>query len=197
VPNDGDSGGEARDAQLSPSLDPRSPIPGLQIRQANPDDLEVVLRFRLALLREHAANPMYGRLRADAPERARKLFAAQLTAASEITYLAEAPDGDSGDAPRSAPRAIGILRCIESRGSPLLDPARYGYVASVYVIPEARRHGIVHRLLEAAVEWCDARGLDEIRLHTAVDNESGNAAWSALGFEIVEHLRTRPLHPDR
>ena len=155
------------------------------MRAATPDDLETVLAFRLALLREHAANPVYGRLRADAPERARRLFAAQLAASGEVTLLAE----------RGPRQPVGILRCMESRGSPLLDPARYGYVASVYVLPEARRLGVLHALLDAAAAWCDARGLDEMRLHSAADNAVGNAAWDALGFRVVEHLRTRPVHP--
>jgi ribosomal protein S18 acetylase RimI-like enzyme len=84
---------------------------------------------------------------------------------------------------------------MESRGSPLLDPARYGYVASVYVVPEERRRGVLRVLLDAAAEWCADRSLDEMRLHTASDNDVGNAAWDALGFTVVEHLRTRPLPP--
>lgn len=159
-----------------------APTPDVAVRTATPADLEAVLAFRLALLREHAGNPVYGRLRADAPERARRLFAAQLVAPEEVTFLAE-----RGRA------AVGVLRCMESRGSPLLDPARYGYVASVYVVPEERRRGVLHALLDAAAAWCAARNLEEIRLHSAADNDVGNAAWDALGFAVVEHLRTRAL----
>jgi ribosomal protein S18 acetylase RimI-like enzyme len=165
---------------------PEARAAGVHVRQAGRDDLETVLEFRLALLREHAGNAVYGRLRADAPERARRLFASQLTAVGEVTLLAELPtDGVS--------RPVGVLRCMESRGSPLLDPPRYGYVASVYVAPDARRNGVLRALLDAATAWCVARGLDEIRLHAAADNDVGNAAWDALGFEVVEHLRTRRL----
>jgi ribosomal protein S18 acetylase RimI-like enzyme len=162
----------------------RATEPGLSVRRAGGDDLETVLAFRLALLREHAGNPVYGRLRADAPERARRLFAAQLAAADEVTFLAERHG-----------RGVGVLRCMESRGSPLLDPARYGYVASVYVVPEERRRGVLRALLDAAAGWCTERQLEEIRLHSAADNEVGNAAWDALGFAVVEHLRTRSLTP--
>jgi ribosomal protein S18 acetylase RimI-like enzyme len=163
----------------------RAPSTACTVRRATIDDLETVLAFRLALLREHAGNVVYGRLRRDAPERARRLFAAQLEAIDEVTFLAE----------RDGCGAVGVLRCMESRGSPLLDPARYGYVASVYVVPQARRGGVLRALLDAAVRWCDQRGLDEMRLHSAVDNAAGNAAWEALGFRIAEHLRTRPVRP--
>lgn len=160
------------------------------VRVATLDDLDTIVAFRLALLREHHGNPVYGRLRVDAPERARRLFATQLAAPGEVTLLAE-----RSERARGFRRPVGVLRCMESRGSPLLDPPSYGYVASVYVVPVARRHGVLRALLDAATAWCDARGLDEMRLHTAADNVGGNAAWAALGFEIVEHLRTRAVHP--
>ena len=78
---------------------------------------------------------------------------------------------------------------------PLLEPARYGYVASVYVRPTARRGGVLHLLMDAAEQWCREHGLDEVRLHNASDNPLANAAWDALGFQIAEHLRVRSL-PD-
>lgn len=163
--------------------------PAITVREATPSDLGVVVALRIALLREHAGNPVYGRLRADAPQRARPLFAGQLASTREVTFLAERAE-------RADP-VVGILRCIESQGSPLLEPDRYGYIASVYVVPAARRTGVLHLLLDASVAWCERRGLDELRLHSAVDNVDGNGAWSALGFQIAEHLRVRPLRPTR
>lgn len=152
------------------------------IRRAGPDDLSTILALRMALLREHAHNAIYGRLRADADERAAKLFAAQLRSPNEVIFLA-----DLGGEP------VGVLRCIQSNGSPLLEPAQYAYVSSVYVLPRAREQGVLRTLLAAAEAWCADRGLDEMRLHNAADNPLANAAWEALGFEVVEHLRVRKL----
>ncbi len=152
------------------------------MRPATEHDLPVVLELRLALLREHRANPIYRQLRADAPARARQLFAAQLRSPNEVILLAEV----GGE-------VVGILRCVQSSGLPLLLPAQYGYISSVYVVPSARRHGVLHALLAEAVAWCKARGLTEMRLHNAAESEVANAAWEALGFKIVEHLRVCPL----
>jgi len=159
--------------------------PAVTVRRATPDDLDVVVAMRLALLREHAGNAVYGRLRSDAPARARTLFGEQLASPHDATWLAVNAAGE----------AVGILRCMEGRGSPLLDPPRYGYVASVYVVPEARRAGVLHALLEAAEAWSRARGLDELRLHAAADNGTANAAWQAVGFAVAEHLFVRRLPP--
>ena len=152
------------------------------VRQAVAKDLPAILALRMALLREHAHNAIYGRLRADAETRAATLFAAQLQSPNEVIFLAEI-----------AGEAVGVLRCIHSAGSPLLDPPQYAYVSSVYVVPKARERGVLRALLAAADEWCEARGLDEMRLHNAADNPLANAAWEALGFEVVEHLRVRSL----
>ena len=169
----------------TPSV-PASRIPHaasrISVRQATAKDLPSILALRLALLREHSHNAIYGRLRPDAEPRAAKLFAAQLQSPNEVIFLAEL----GGE-------AVGVLRCIHSAGSPLLDPPQYAYISSVYVVPRAREQGVLRRLLAAADDWCADRGLDEMRLHNAADNPLANAAWEALGFEVAEHLRVRSL----
>lgn len=158
--------------------------PAVQVRPATPADLAHVIELRMALLREHGSNPIYARLRPDAPERARRMFAAQLASPNERIFLAE--DGAA---------VIGIIRCVESSGSPLLDPARYGYISSAYVRPEARRRGALRALVAAARRWCAERGLDEARLHSVADDEGSNLAWDALGFVVVEHMRRSVIGP--
>ena len=152
------------------------------VRVAGAGDLAAVVELRLALLREHRNNPVYKRLRPDAPERAKRLFAAQLASHNERIFLAE----ENG-------RAVGIIRCVETIGSPLLEPSRYAYVSSAYVRPEARRRGNLRLLVDAARRWCGDRGLSELRLHSVADDPGSNAAWTALGFQIVEHMRVAPL----
>lgn len=154
----------------------------VRVRQASPDDLDLVVALRLALITEHRDNIIYGRTHRDMRSRAEKLFLAQLRSPREITLLAE-----------RAGQLAGILRCVDSAGHPLLYPDRYGYISSVFVRPEARRHGVLRAMLSAAERWCRARGLDELRLHNAADNPLSNASWEALGFGIAEHLRIRRL----
>jgi ribosomal protein S18 acetylase RimI-like enzyme len=125
---------------------------------------------------------VYKRIRNDAEVRARALYTAQLRSDHEAIFIAE-----------RGLSAIGILRIVESAGSVLLDPPRYGYVSSVYVKPECRRRGVLKALLEKAEQWCEGRGIDEMRLHSASDNPLSNSAWDGLGFQIVEHVRLRLL----
>jgi ribosomal protein S18 acetylase RimI-like enzyme len=178
--------GPARAARAADVADAADAPAAFVVRRATAADLDEVVALRLALLRAHGGNPVYGRLREDAPARARALFRDQLASTQEVTWLAVRPDTGA---------AVGILRCMEGRGSPLLDPPRYGYVASVYVVPGARRAGVLRALLGRAVDWSRERGLDELRLHAASDNADGLAAWQAMGFAVAEHLLVRPLDP--
>jgi GNAT superfamily N-acetyltransferase len=153
-----------------------------RVRPATPRDLDAVVALRIALLREHPDHPIYGRLRTEVDRRARELFAAQLRTRTETILLAEL----AGD-------VVGIVRCVESLGSPLLEPARYAYVSSAYVRPDARRRGVLRALMAEVERWCRARGLDQMRLHNVAGSEAAERAWSALGFAIVEQVRLRTI----
>ena len=158
----------------------------LRVRPARVRELDAVVALRLALLREHPDHPIYGRLRTAIDRRARDLFSAQLRTRSETILLAEL----AGD-------VVGILRCVESMGSPLLDPARYAYVSSVYVRPEVRRRGVLRALVGEAERWSRARGLEQMRLHNVAGSVDAERAWEALGFAVVEQVRLRSLIPTR
>jgi ribosomal protein S18 acetylase RimI-like enzyme len=152
------------------------------VRAATAADLPAVVELRLALLREHADSPLYGRLRPDARRRAERLYAAQLAAPTEVTFLAELDR-----------EVVGILRCLLAQGAPLLLPPEYAYISSVYVRPAARRRGVLRALLASAERWAVDHGVDEVRLHNDVRNTVANATWERFGFQAVEVLRIRPL----
>jgi GNAT superfamily N-acetyltransferase len=156
---------------------------GVTVRAAGPDDLPTIIELRVALLREYGDHPLYGQLRHDVEARATELYRAQLNSNLETVFLAERHG-----------RAIGLLRCVDSVSSPLLYPERYCYVSSVYVRPTERRRGVLRALFKAAVDWCDDRGLGEMRLHNAASSATARDTWDALGFEVVEQVRRRILH---
>jgi aminoglycoside 6'-N-acetyltransferase I len=157
-----------------------------RVRPATARDLDAVVALRIALLREHPDHPIYGRLRPEIDRRARDLFAAQLRARTEMILLAEL-----------AGEVVGIIRCVESIGSPLLEPARYAYVSSAYVRPDVRRRGVLRALVAEVERWTRARGLDQMRLHNVAGSEAAERAWDALGFAVVEQVRMRTISPIR
>lgn len=159
-----------------------APRGAIEVRRATLDDLSTVVELRLALLREYADHPIYGRLRPDADTRARPVFERQILSQDQAIFLA-AHDG----------RIAGIARCADMRGSPLLVPERYCYVTSVYVKPEHRRRGVLSALMQAMETWAADRGLTEMRLHNSTMNASAQRAWQQLGFEVNEEVRLKPI----
>lgn len=156
------------------------PQQGIRVRTATIRDLDEVTTLRLALLREHPDHPIYGRLRPDVSARARTLYTTQLRSTTESIFLADCDE-----------KIAGILRCVESMGSPLMEPERYTYVSSVFVRPEYRRRGVLRALVREAERWSRVRGIDQLRLHNVAGSEGAEGAWSALGFEVVEQVRVR------
>ena len=158
----------------------------LVVRPARLGDLDQIVALRMALLREYREHPLYTELRDDAPDRARELYYTQLLASDETIFLAE-----------RGVQAVGILRCVDAPGSPLLKPERYCYISSVYVLPPERRSGVLRALFAAAERWCVDRGLSEMRLHNSSSATTAAAVWSAFGFEVVEEVRRRVLPAER
>ena len=155
---------------------------GVRVRPATAKDIDTVTELRLALLREYHDHPIYGRLRSDADDRAAAVFAPQLAGEDQIIFLAEQDH-----------EAIGIVRCADVKGSPLLHPDRYCYVTSVYVCPEHRRRGVLSLLMTHAEEWARARGLTEMRLHNSTLHPMARSAWDQLGFEVNEEVRLKRI----
>jgi GNAT superfamily N-acetyltransferase len=151
------------------------------VRQATADDVGTIAQLRLALLHEYDFHPVYGRLHAEADARAPDLCARQLASERDAFFLAEVDT-----------RVVGLLRCTESFASPLLEVDRFAYLSSVYVKPAFRQCGVLRALLARADAWCAERGLSEMRLHD-VPGHAAAVVWSALGFEVVEEVRTRAL----
>jgi N-acetylglutamate synthase and related acetyltransferases len=153
-----------------------------RVRRATVDDLPVVIELRLALLREYADHPVYGRLREDVEARARPVFEQQIKAVDQAIFLAE-HDGE----------AAGVARAADVKGSLLLLPDRYCYVTSVYVRPAHRQRGVLSALMDHVEDWARARGLSEMRLHNSTLNPTAQAAWDQLGFVVNEEVRLKPV----
>lgn len=66
-----------------------------------------------------------------------------------------------------------------------------GWVHDLYVVPEARRHGLARELLREVTRRYSAMGVKQLRLHTAMFNDAARSAFAAEGFRpcVVEMLK--------
>ncbi len=91
-------------------------------------------------------------------------------------------------------RIVGSIHLSRSSISPLvLEPAVH--TSFLIVLPEYRRHGVAHALLEAAVSWAEEKDIDQVTAITDGNRET-NRFFARLGlvtFANVRHSGTGAL----
>jgi GNAT superfamily N-acetyltransferase len=83
------------------------------------------------------------------------------------------------------------LQLLEKLPNPVAEPEWHGYISSLFVLPEARGHGLGSRLLAAALAECDRRGCDAVVLWPTPRSRS---LYERHGFAVRQDLleRRRP-----
>ncbi len=66
----------------------------------------------------------------------------------------------------------------------------FGYIASLDVHPEFRRHGVGRKLLTIAEEEMSREGAEKIFLHVAVDNEAALKLYRSQGYFELSKARS-------
>jgi ribosomal protein S18 acetylase RimI-like enzyme len=100
-----------------------------------------------------------------------QFLATQLDTADAAVFVAE----ESGAVIGYAYVAVESYDYMSLRG-----PA--GVLHDIIVDPESRRHGVGRRLLEAAFEYVQSRGLSQIVLSTAEGNKAAQQLFAGVGF---------------
>lgn len=73
-----------------------------------------------------------------------------------------------------------LRRDVDAAGRPV------GFVSTTYVVPEARRHGIAQRLLEAGEAWFRALGLTRASTWTSATNAPLIGLYRRHGYAITD-----------
>jgi GNAT superfamily N-acetyltransferase len=63
-----------------------------------------------------------------------------------------------------------------------------GNILNVYTAAEFRRRGLARELMKAAMQWCDANGVDVVVLHASPD---GRRLCESMGFAATNEMRIK------
>jgi len=63
---------------------------------------------------------------------------------------------------------------------------RRGYILNVYTDPRYRRRGLARRLMNVAIEWCRANGIDMVVLHAS---QFGRPLYESMGFSPTTEMK--------
>ena len=72
-----------------------------------------------------------------------------------------------------------------------IEWGRLGEIGDLYVLPEARGNGIARRLVQAAIDWCRARGCSAVEVITTPMGEAAYGLsnfYSRLGFAATGRI---------
>jgi GNAT superfamily N-acetyltransferase len=155
----------------------------VEIREGSAEDLELLVRLRLEFLVERTATPrdeVVGTLEAPTRE-----YLGQRFAAGDLwTWFAEDADGT----------AVGVVTLVLAHIPPRPGELRalQAHVLNMFVRPEHRSTGLGRRLLTAAIEAAEARGVRALVLHATDD---GRPLYASLGFAPHPDWMERPVPP--
>lgn len=156
------------------------------IREAGPDDWEVMRDVRLAALREapYAFGSDYAREAGFTEERWRARIHDR-----SVTYFAYLA-GASGPASRAAAghgEPVGLAGVYEADGAADL--------VSMWVRPSARGRKVGEALVTACADWARARGHDELFLWVTESNAPARRLYERCGFTPTGERQPLPSDP--
>lgn len=82
--------------------------------------------------------------------------------------------------------ASGYAKMISEK--PYRKHTQIGYLGMMYVVPKARGKGLNQRIIDALIEWCKEKNLDEVQLEVYAENPTALRAYEKAGFK--SHLLT-------
>lgn len=86
-------------------------------------------------------------------------------------------------------RPVGFAQCALRRdyveGS---STSPVGYLEGIFVLPEHRRRGIAHRLVDACQSWAQLQGYKEFASDCELDNLESQRFHQACGFAEVNRI---------
>jgi GNAT superfamily N-acetyltransferase len=152
----------------------------VEIREASGDDLDLLTELRLEFLVERTATPR-DEVAASLTEPTRAYLAAELARGDLWAWVAEDPDGV----------AVGIVTLVLDHVPPRPTElrTRQAHVLNMFVRPEHRSAGLGRRLLTAAIQAAEERGVRGFALHAT---EDGRPLYESLGFAPRPDWMERP-----
>jgi GNAT superfamily N-acetyltransferase len=167
-----------RESILSlPSTGARAKITSMEIRirAAGIEDLRHILHHRRAMFEEIGFRDAAVLDRVD--RFSREYFEEALPAGAYKAWIAE-------DANRRVLGGGGIV-ISPWPGYPGENHAKRVWILNMYTEPEARRHGIAKRLVQAMIDWCRKEGFSAVSLHAS---DAGRPLYASLGFQPTNEM---------
>ena len=156
---------------------------GLEVHQAGPEDIEVVMRLALGLARHHAESPSFYPYLAET-EADQRQFNQQALADPATTYWIAHRDGEAAGMQVFGP---------PSSPSALITPERCIHLHEGYTESGARGGGVGTALLQHAMAWARESGYERCTVGWVTSNLLAARFWQRSGFRPLGYRLCRPI----
>jgi ribosomal protein S18 acetylase RimI-like enzyme len=144
----------------------------ITLRAATASDQDTLGRFGGALVRQHHASDSKRFIQVDHPESGYgRYLVSQISDPNSLVMVAE-HEG----------RVVGYVYADLEPTSWMELRGPCGFIQDVYVDETARRMGVGHQLMRAAIEWIFAKDRPQVVLRTKTRNEDAQHLFASLGF---------------
>ena len=87
--------------------------------------------------------------------------------------------------------AVGMVAGVKDEKDP-----RRAWLISMWVAPDARRHGLGQALIHHVIDWADQSGMDAMHLHVTDGNDPARRLYERLGFQTTGETMPHPRIPN-
>lgn len=160
--------------------------PGLTVRAANRDDIQVLAELDLVLPRHQGLSPVFSSGEVATLEEALADWEESIDDRDYVTFVAERNGKVIGS-------SVGCSIEKSSAHSGLARPDNAGFLGYAAVFPEARGLGAGRALGEAVLNWAAGVGYTSVVTDWRVTNLLSSRAWPRLGFVQTFHRLHRMI----
>jgi ribosomal protein S18 acetylase RimI-like enzyme len=161
----------------------RTQDPALEIRQARPEDIDIIIKLELDLFSYHSAAPIYHPYLPEALASLQAIHEKGLADPTSVYWLAYRANQVVG---------LEILRPPPLTISPeILTPEHATYLSSGYTLPNERSSGVGTALLARSMRWAKESGYTYCTLHYASSNWYARHFWQQNGFAPISYRLSR------
>jgi ribosomal protein S18 acetylase RimI-like enzyme len=156
----------------------------MQIRPATPDDVPAVLAMVAQLAQLHESwDPQRYDYRPETAAMYDQWLGARATDSDSVFLVAQRES-----------RVVGFLVATIDDTIRIYRRRRIGFIHDLWVEPQYRNEGIGRQMTMLAIEKFREKGIDQIRLETAVENEAARTLFESCGFRpsSIEMLMELP-----
>ncbi|MHC5009963.1 MAG: GNAT family N-acetyltransferase [Planctomycetota bacterium] len=161
------------------------------IRLARRHDASPLVELRVQFLSEIGRlEPRY-ELLPDVRHRSEVTLPVWIEQEERVLLVAEAAGTEE-----KPPTLVGYATGVVTVWPPIFVHQHVGEVAEVYVLPEARGHGIGARLVQQLSEALRRQGADVLRAPVPVGSEEALERFRGLGYRKLQYVMEKSLEED-